>query len=147
MRAACPFCGRGTTADHQHAGRSIYRERGSAFHRERQRGRRVSLRSNETRERERDRERERGDRASCGSYRAREREREGEGEGGCKMATGGAVPASCGRDQLLSAGVNIFYKLAVSDGMDLKVLIAYRYIFAAVFLAPVAYFVESYVHR
>ncbi|XP_051219454.1 WAT1-related protein At1g68170 [Lolium perenne] len=44
--------------------------------------------------------------------------------------------------QFVFAGVNIFYKLAVSDGMDMRVLIAYRYIFASVVLAPLAYCVE-----
>ncbi|WVZ87787.1 hypothetical protein U9M48_034370 [Paspalum notatum var. saurae] len=44
--------------------------------------------------------------------------------------------------QVIFAGLNIFYKLAVSDGMDLRVLIAYRYLFASVFLAPLAYFIE-----
>nr|CAB3488327.1 unnamed protein product [Digitaria exilis] len=47
--------------------------------------------------------------------------------------------------QAVFAGLNIFYKLAVSDGMDLRVLVAYRYIFASAFLAPLAYFVERYV--
>nr|CAB3485809.1 unnamed protein product [Digitaria exilis] len=37
--------------------------------------------------------------------------------------------------QAVFAGLNIFYKLAV-------VLVAYRYIFASAFLAPLAYFVE-----
>ncbi|CAN6288593.1 unnamed protein product [Urochloa humidicola] len=44
--------------------------------------------------------------------------------------------------QVVFAGLNIFYKLAVSDGMDLRVLVAYRYLFATAFLAPLAYFVE-----
>ncbi|NP_001356160.1 WAT1-related protein At1g09380 [Zea mays] len=44
--------------------------------------------------------------------------------------------------QIIFAFVNIFYKLAVSDGMDLRVLIAYRYLFGSAFLGPLAYFVE-----
>lgn len=44
--------------------------------------------------------------------------------------------------QVVFAGVNIFYKLAVSDGMDMRVLVAYRYLFASAVLAPLAYFVE-----
>ncbi|CAL9184427.1 unnamed protein product [Musa hybrid cultivar] len=40
------------------------------------------------------------------------------------------------------AGVNILYKLALNDGMDVKVLVAYRYIFAAAFISPVAFFIE-----
>ncbi|RCV14780.1 hypothetical protein SETIT_3G005500v2 [Setaria italica] len=44
--------------------------------------------------------------------------------------------------QVIFAGVNIFYKLAVCDGMDMRVLVAYRYLFASAFLAPLAYFIE-----
>ncbi|RLM73335.1 WAT1-related protein [Panicum miliaceum] len=44
--------------------------------------------------------------------------------------------------QVVFAGLNIFYKLAVSDGMDLRVLVAYRYMFASAFIVPLAYFVE-----
>ncbi|KAF7012557.1 hypothetical protein CFC21_026737 [Triticum aestivum] len=44
--------------------------------------------------------------------------------------------------QFVFAGVNIFYKLAVSDGMDMRVLVAYRFLFASAVLSPIAYFVE-----
>ncbi|CAN6333332.1 unnamed protein product [Urochloa humidicola] len=44
--------------------------------------------------------------------------------------------------QVVFAGLNIFYKLAASDGMDLRVLITYRYLFASAFLVPLAYFIE-----
>ncbi|XP_019053756.1 PREDICTED: WAT1-related protein At1g68170 [Nelumbo nucifera] len=44
--------------------------------------------------------------------------------------------------QVVFAGVNVFYKLAAIDGMSLRVLVAYRYLFATVFLAPLAFFVE-----
>ncbi|CAL9119174.1 unnamed protein product [Musa textilis] len=44
--------------------------------------------------------------------------------------------------QTAFAGVNILYKLALNDGMDVKVLVAYRYIFAAAFISPVAFFIE-----
>ncbi|WVZ98367.1 hypothetical protein U9M48_043823 [Paspalum notatum var. saurae] len=44
--------------------------------------------------------------------------------------------------QVIFAGLNVFYKLALADGMDLRVLIAYRYFFASISLAPVAYFIE-----
>ncbi|KAM0905821.1 hypothetical protein ACQ4PT_017123 [Festuca glaucescens] len=44
--------------------------------------------------------------------------------------------------QFAFAGVNIFYKLAVCDGMDMRILVAYRYLFASAVLAPLAYFVE-----
>uniref|UniRef100_A0A7N1A7Y4 WAT1-related protein n=1 Tax=Kalanchoe fedtschenkoi TaxID=63787 RepID=A0A7N1A7Y4_KALFE len=44
--------------------------------------------------------------------------------------------------QLTFAGVNVSVKLAVSHGMSLKVLIAYRYMFATAFVLPVALIVE-----
>ncbi|KAK9286564.1 hypothetical protein L1049_014963 [Liquidambar formosana] len=40
------------------------------------------------------------------------------------------------------AGMNIFYKLAANDGMSLKVLVAYRSMFAAAFILPLALLVE-----
>lgn len=47
--------------------------------------------------------------------------------------------------QIGFAGVNILYKLAINDGMDLRILVAYRYIFASAFLCPLAYFLERFV--
>ncbi|XP_021727906.1 WAT1-related protein At1g68170-like [Chenopodium quinoa] len=44
--------------------------------------------------------------------------------------------------QIAFAGVNITYKLAAVDGMNLRVLVAYRILFAAVFMVPIAYFLE-----
>ncbi|XP_042495873.1 WAT1-related protein At1g25270-like isoform X2 [Macadamia integrifolia] len=44
--------------------------------------------------------------------------------------------------QIIFAGVNVFYKLATRDGMDLRILVAYRYIFATIFFAPLAFVVE-----
>ncbi|KAF8660021.1 hypothetical protein HU200_058106 [Digitaria exilis] len=58
---------------------------------------------------------------------------------------GGDVVAAMVVVQVIFAGVNIFYKLAVSDGMDMRVLVAYRYLFASAFLAPLAYFIERVV--
>ncbi|KXG27497.1 WAT1-related protein At1g68170 [Sorghum bicolor] len=63
----------------------------------------------------------------------------GGGGGGCDVAKPVAAMVAI---QVMSAGVNIFYKLAVSDGMDMRVLVAYRYLFASAFLAPLAYFIE-----
>ncbi|KAJ1695837.1 hypothetical protein LUZ63_012535 [Rhynchospora breviuscula] len=40
------------------------------------------------------------------------------------------------------AGMNIIYKLAIDDGMDLRILTAYRYAFATVFLVPLAFLLE-----
>uniref|UniRef100_A0A5B6YH78 WAT1-related protein n=1 Tax=Davidia involucrata TaxID=16924 RepID=A0A5B6YH78_DAVIN len=44
--------------------------------------------------------------------------------------------------QTILAGVNVFYKLAANDGMSLRVLVAYRFLFAAAFIVPLALFVE-----
>ncbi|KAF5463343.1 hypothetical protein F2P56_019261, partial [Juglans regia] len=44
--------------------------------------------------------------------------------------------------QLLVAGVNVFYKLAAYDGMSLRVIVAYRFSFAAAFIVPIALLVE-----
>lgn len=46
--------------------------------------------------------------------------------------------------QVFFAGVNIFYKLAIYDGMSLRILVAYRYIFATAFLGPLALFLERW---
>lgn len=44
--------------------------------------------------------------------------------------------------QVVFAGVNIFYKVALNDCMDIRILIAYRYLFATAFLAPLAFYLE-----
>ncbi|XP_026658052.1 WAT1-related protein At1g68170-like [Phoenix dactylifera] len=44
--------------------------------------------------------------------------------------------------QVAFAGLNIFCKLALNDGMDVRVLVAYRYIFAITFIGPLAFFLE-----
>ncbi|XP_054800137.1 WAT1-related protein At1g25270-like [Prosopis cineraria] len=44
--------------------------------------------------------------------------------------------------QIAYAGVNVLYKLAVNDGMNLRVVVAYRFIFATVFIAPLALVLE-----
>ncbi|KAJ4956632.1 hypothetical protein NE237_013415 [Protea cynaroides] len=44
--------------------------------------------------------------------------------------------------QIIFAGVNVFYKIATKDGMDLRILVAYRYIIATIVLAPLAFFFE-----
>jgi len=46
--------------------------------------------------------------------------------------------------QIAFAGVNIFYKLAVNDGMSLRVIVAYRFLFATTFIAPLALILERY---
>ncbi|KAL2454809.1 WAT1-related protein [Abeliophyllum distichum] len=44
--------------------------------------------------------------------------------------------------QMALTGVNIFYKLAANDGMSLKVLVAYRFMFAALTVVPLALILE-----
>ncbi|KAF5731980.1 WAT1-related protein [Tripterygium wilfordii] len=44
--------------------------------------------------------------------------------------------------QLSFAGANVFYKLAASDGMNLRVIVAYRFIFATAFMTPLALIFE-----
>ncbi|EOX92386.1 Auxin-induced protein 5NG4, putative isoform 1 [Theobroma cacao] len=44
--------------------------------------------------------------------------------------------------QAVLAGVNVMYKLAVVDGMSMRVLISYRFIFATVFILPLALILE-----
>ncbi|KAK8699920.1 hypothetical protein V6N13_018328 [Hibiscus sabdariffa] len=44
--------------------------------------------------------------------------------------------------QMVFAGVNVLYKLAVIDGMSFKVMVAYRFIFASALMIPLALFVE-----
>ncbi|GMJ12654.1 Usually multiple acids move in and out Transporters 24 [Hibiscus trionum] len=44
--------------------------------------------------------------------------------------------------QIVFAGVNVLYKLAVCDGMSFKVMVAYRFIFASVLMIPLALLVE-----
>lgn len=48
--------------------------------------------------------------------------------------------------QITFAGVNVFYKLAVNDGMSLRVVVAYRFVFATVFIAPLALIVERFIN-
>ncbi|KAK8566154.1 hypothetical protein V6N13_021225 [Hibiscus sabdariffa] len=44
--------------------------------------------------------------------------------------------------QAALAGVIVFYKLAVVDGMSMRVLIAYRFIFATACVTPLAFVFE-----
>ncbi|XP_050157141.1 WAT1-related protein At1g25270-like isoform X2 [Malus sylvestris] len=44
--------------------------------------------------------------------------------------------------QFAFAGVNVLYKLAANDGMNLRILVAYRFIFATAFILPIALFIE-----
>ncbi|KAG5000570.1 hypothetical protein AAZX31_08G180700 [Glycine max] len=44
--------------------------------------------------------------------------------------------------QVANAWVNVLYKLALNDGMNLSIIVAYRYVFATAFIAPLAFIVE-----
>ncbi|GMN59064.1 hypothetical protein TIFTF001_028159 [Ficus carica] len=44
--------------------------------------------------------------------------------------------------QFAFAGVNVLYKLAANDGMNFKVIVAYRSIFSTAFILPLALFIE-----
>ncbi|EXB97309.1 Auxin-induced protein 5NG4 [Morus notabilis] len=44
--------------------------------------------------------------------------------------------------QIAYAGVNVFYKLAANDGMNLRIIVAYRFVFATAFILPLALFIE-----
>lgn len=44
--------------------------------------------------------------------------------------------------ETILGGSNVLYKLAANDGSDLRVLVSYRFLFAAAFMVPVALFVE-----
>ena len=44
--------------------------------------------------------------------------------------------------EIAIAGVNILYKLATNDGMNVKIMVAYRMLFAAVSMVPLALIVE-----
>ena len=46
--------------------------------------------------------------------------------------------------QISFSAMNIFYKLAAMDGMNLNILVAYRFLFAAAFMLPLALLVEGY---
>ncbi|WCJ29101.1 nodulin MtN21 /EamA-like transporter family protein [Euphorbia peplus] len=44
--------------------------------------------------------------------------------------------------QVVYGGLLVLYKLAASDGMNQRIIIAYRFIFAAAFICPIAFFLE-----
>ncbi|KAM7470419.1 hypothetical protein LguiA_008602 [Lonicera macranthoides] len=45
--------------------------------------------------------------------------------------------------QIMFAGTNVLYKLAANDGMIVRILVAYRFIFAAAFMVPLALYDEN----
>ena len=45
--------------------------------------------------------------------------------------------------QVMFSGMNILLKLAANDGMDNRILVAYRFLFGAAFMVPIAFFMEG----
>ena len=65
----------------------------------------------------------------------------GMGSGG--GVVGGAKPAvAMVAVEFVFSALQIFIKLALDDGMDVRVLVAYRRMFASAFLCPLAFLVE-----
>lgn len=46
---------------------------------------------------------------------------------------------------LVFGGMSVLYKIASNDNMSLRILIAYRFIIAAVFSVPIAFYTERYI--
>lgn len=46
--------------------------------------------------------------------------------------------------QVIFAGVNVLYKLAANDGMSLRIIVAYRFLFATAVMVPLALLVERF---
>lgn len=46
--------------------------------------------------------------------------------------------------QTIIAGLNVFYKLASNDGMNLQILVGYRFLFGTAFIVPIAFFLERF---
>ncbi|KAK8522291.1 hypothetical protein V6N12_056007 [Hibiscus sabdariffa] len=44
--------------------------------------------------------------------------------------------------QVVFAGLNVLYKLAASDGMSLRIIVAYRFVFASAVMVPLALIIE-----
>lgn len=44
--------------------------------------------------------------------------------------------------QAATAGVNVFYKLASNNGMTVRVIVAYKFLFASALVVPLALFLE-----
>lgn len=63
-------------------------------------------------------------------------------EGTCNVMQGLKPTLLMVMAQITFAGVNVLYKLAVNDGMSLRIVVAYRLIFATAFIAPLALILE-----
>jgi len=49
--------------------------------------------------------------------------------------------------QIAFASVNVLYKLAINDGMSVRIITAYRLIFAAASTVPLALIFERSIHK
>jgi len=49
--------------------------------------------------------------------------------------------------QVATAAVNVLYKLAINDGMNIMVLTSYRHIFGAAFSLSLALLIERYAFK
>lgn len=47
--------------------------------------------------------------------------------------------------QIASAGLNILFKLAMEDGMNPRVLVAYRLFFATLFMLPMSFIFQRFL--
>ncbi|KAL5214093.1 hypothetical protein ABZP36_003245 [Zizania latifolia] len=66
----------------------------------------------------------------------------GDGGGGWAAAEAARPAVAMVALQFLFSVLQIFIKLALNDGMDARVLVAYRFMFAAAVLCPIAFVVE-----
>jgi hypothetical protein len=67
----------------------------------------------------------------------------GMGSGGGGGVVDGAKPAvAMVAVEFVFSALQIFIKLALDDDMDVRVLVAYRLMFASAFLCPLAFLIE-----
>ena len=62
--------------------------------------------------------------------------------GGCVVVHGAKPAVAMVAVEFVFSALQIFIKLALDDGMDVRVLVAYRLMFAAAFLCPLAFLLE-----
>ena len=62
--------------------------------------------------------------------------------GGCVVVHGTKPAVAMVAVEFVFSALQIFIKLALDDGMDVRVLVAYRLMFAAAFLCPLAFLLE-----
>ncbi|WOL17736.1 WAT1-related protein [Canna indica] len=85
------------------------------------------------------RHRQRGRGAKGGAWKGCRRS---QGDGGRAGRPSWGARAAVERLEVLLAVANFLYKLVLNDGMKSTILVAYRYLFAASFMVPLAFFWE-----